>query len=295
MKGVVEKLCDIDRIVIPEELLNVTIDEQKVEEAVHALALRYAREELGEVVLKGDLAYCLADPKSYPDGRTILLYTGTDVPGAKEASEAVLGKKNGDVCSVILAGRKVELTIRKILHRIPAEVTDALVAGIGLEGVTDLEGYKKYLREKQREDILMEKNKLISHYLITEMVNQSTCKYDEKEMEAHIQSCMAEYSQECEEDGVEMSQEEIRESIIAQEEQNWVAEAFCKSRGIEVDLTSIEGEADQMIEMMELMGEKVPEREEVVEMAAQNAYFEGLLNYIDEIIAKEMGGSHGNC
>ena len=93
---------------------------------------------------------------------------------------------------------------------------------------------------------------------------------------------------------MEESPEEIKQSILAQQKQNWMAEAFCKSRGIEVNLEDAEMQADQMIEMMQLTGEPVPDREEMLEMMRQGAYLDGVFQYIGEIIEKKMGGSHGN-
>ena len=85
MKGVVEKLCNIDSIAIPEELLDNHVDEHQVEAAVQALSVRYAKEEETEEVSKGDFVSCEADKESYPDGRTILIYAGMNLPGAEEA------------------------------------------------------------------------------------------------------------------------------------------------------------------------------------------------------------------
>lgn len=44
MNGSVSRLCDIDSIVIPEDMLDVKVDEARIEEEIKALALRYANE-----------------------------------------------------------------------------------------------------------------------------------------------------------------------------------------------------------------------------------------------------------
>ena len=140
MKGFVTKLCDIDSIEIPKEMLEIRVDEQQLEEKLSALSLRYAKEEPTETAQAGDTVFCQADRESYPDGRTILLYTSVPLPGAEDA----------------------------------------------------------------------------------------------------------------------------------------------------------ETQADQMIEMMQLTGELVPDREEMLEMMRQGAYLDGVFQYIGEMIEKKMGGSHGN-
>ena len=297
MKGVVEKLFDIDSIVIPEKLLNLDVDEQKVEASVQALSVRYAKEEAAESVLEGDLVYCQADKESYPDARTILVYTGMNLPDAREAEAAVFGKTVGDIVSTTLAGKKVTLTIKKILRRTPVEVNDKLVAGIGINGVNTVAAYKDYIRSKMQEDLKMENSKEIDHYFIDKMVQESIYRYDDAEMEAYVKSMIEQYASEDDPEGEmeNVSPEEMRESIIFQAKQGWMAEAFCKEKGIEVDLASIEEDTDKMIEMMELMGEEVPDREELKKMATEDAYFDGFLKYINKIIDQKTGGSYGNC
>lgn len=142
MNGSVSKLCDIDCIVIPEEMLNVSVDEAHIEEEIKALSLRYAEERQVDKVQKGDIVYCEADKESFPDGRTIILYTDIDVPGAENASKASLGMNSGESFETELVGKKVQLTVNKIVRRTPAEVTDELVAGMGVEGVSTIDEYR---------------------------------------------------------------------------------------------------------------------------------------------------------
>lgn len=284
MNGVVSNLYDIDSIVIPEELLKVTIDEQRVEGEVQALSRRYAKESQADQVQKGDLVYCQADQASYPDGRTILIYTGMQMPGAEQAEASVVGKKAGDVVQTALASKSVTLTIQKIMRRTPVVVNDALVAGIGIEGVDTVEAYKAYIRTKMTEEQQMENSKEVIHYIMDQMIDKSTYIYDEKEMEAYIQSMSAQYARECEEAGVPVEMDELAKGIVDQCKQYWMAKAFCKSKGITVNMASVEEDTDRMIEMMQLMGEQVPDRAEMLEMAEQDAYLDGLFNYINTMM-----------
>lgn len=57
------------------------MDEQCVEEEIQKLSLRFAKETMADLVERGDIVYCQADKESYPDGRTIIVYTGLDIPG----------------------------------------------------------------------------------------------------------------------------------------------------------------------------------------------------------------------
>ena len=295
MNGTVTKLCDIDSIAIPEPMLEMHVDEQRVEEELQQLSLRYAKESATQSVAAGDIVYARADKDSYPDGRTILLYTGMAVPGAEAASKAALGLAVGAAFTAALADKTVTLTIEKIVHRTPVEVNDALIASIGIDGVTTVDGYRTYLREKAMADLQMERSKEIIRYLMDQMAAGSTFVYDEAAMDAYIQSNMEDFAAECDEEDMDVSPEEIRESVIAQAKQGWMAEAFCQSRGIVLDEAMIEQQADQMQEMMSLMGEKVPERAELLDMVRQGEAMNHLFEYIDTIVEQKLGGSNGNC
>lgn len=298
MNGVVSKLYDIDSIVIPEELLNVSIDEQRIDDEVKQLALRYAKEEQVDTVSRGDLVCAKADLKSYPDERSILIYTGLQIPGAETAADALIGKHPGEKIETELNGKNVMLMIEKIVRRIRVAVTDRLAADMGLEGVSDLESYKTYLRDKMTADQQMEKSKEITRYILEQMVDKSTFEYDEAEMENYVREELKKYRLEMAQYGDEMGdvpEDEIKKGIVSQEKQTWMVKAFCESKGIEVDTSSAEEDADRMIEMMQLMGETVPDREEMIEMSVQDAYFDALMNYIDKMVAQKKGGSYGNC
>lgn len=294
MNGKVDKLYDIDSIAIPEELLKVSVDEQRIEEEVGMLSLRYAKESLADTAAESDLVYAKADQESYPDGRTILLYTAMNMPGAEEAAKAVIGKKAGDVVSAVLADKKVTLTVEKVLHREPVEVTDELIAGMGIEGVADVEAYKAYLREKMIADQQMENNKGIVIHILNVMTENSNYAYDEAEVKAQAMVMAEQYQKEYEQMGETVTLDEICEGLISQEKQMWMAKAVCENKGIEVDTSSAEEEADRMIEMMQLTGEPVPDRDEMIRMAVQDAYFTGLMSYIDNMVQQKVGGSNGN-
>lgn len=78
MKGIVKKLCDIDGIAIPAEMLEVHVDDKQVEQVIERLSLRYAKECPAETAQNGDLVRCHAEAG---DGRPILLYPGMAKPG----------------------------------------------------------------------------------------------------------------------------------------------------------------------------------------------------------------------
>ncbi len=289
MKATVKKLCDMDRIAIPPELLKVELDEQAVTDAVARLSLRYAALGEAETAETGDIVHCRADARSYPDGRDILLYTDVAMPGAEQAAQAALGKRVGESFEAPVAGKAVQLTVSKIVRRTPAEVNDALIASMGLDGVSTVAEYTAYTREKMLADLRMERSKEITHIIVDTMDKESEFDCDAAVLDELVASQEEMYAADYAAAGIDITPEELRMSILAQARQAWVAEAFCIERGIEIDRESAEQYADQMIEMMTLMGEEVPERAVMLEMALENEYFRGFYDYIDGLIARRMG------
>ena len=53
MKGFVNDLYDINRIEIPDDMLKVCVDEQRVEEEIQKLSLRFAKETMAECRCSG--------------------------------------------------------------------------------------------------------------------------------------------------------------------------------------------------------------------------------------------------
>ncbi len=289
MKASVIRLCDMDKIVIPPELLNVELDEQTLAEAVARLGLRYAAESEAETVEVGDIVHCQPDANSYPDGRDILLYTDVAMPGAKQAAQAAVGKRVGEAFEAAVADKTVQLTVSKIVRRTPAEVNDALIASMGIEGVSTVADYTAYTREKMLADLRMERSKEITGLIVDTMDKESEFDCDPAILDEIVAAQEEMYAADYAAAGIDITPEDLRKSILAQTRQAWLAEAFCMERGIEIDRASAEQYADQMIEMMTLMGEEVPERSAMLEMALENEYFRGFYDYIDGLIARRMG------
>ena len=295
MNGTVTKFCDPDSIRIPGELLEVHVEEAALDAEIQRLGLRYAREIPAERVESGDMAECLADSGAYPDGRKILLYTATALPGAEAAVRAVMGKSVGDRFDTEILGKAVTLTVEKILRREPVEVNDDLIRSLGLEEVGTLAEYRDFLRKKAEADRELENSKAVVRYLMDEMRSRSEFRYDGDEMEAYIRKMMEDYGAQEPEGGMPpMSDEELRQGVLFQVQQGWLMEAFCRERGIAVDEAAAEDEANQMAEMSALMGEPAPDQEELLTMARQNQCFTAFFDYVDKIIAEKMGGSYGD-
>lgn len=290
MKGVVTSLYPLEKVDLPEEFLDVAVSPEQVEEALNRLSLRYAEEGEVDAVQAGDTVYCHADPDSYPDGRTILLYPGVQMPGAEEAAQALIGRRVAESFSTTLGEKEVTLTIEKIVRPVPVEVNDALIASMGIEGVNTVEEYRAYMAEKMRQDAMTEKHKLAMAYVERWLEENSTFAFEEGELEEAVaenrDAIIADY---LEYDLPAPSESEMREAILMQNKQIWLSRALCEQRGMEIDAAQAEEEADQMLEMLTLMGEEVPSREKLLEQSLENEYLNAYFTIVDEYVRGKLG------
>lgn len=287
MNGKVTKLCDLTSICISPDLLTASVDMQQVEHELRKLSVHYADRIEVENVNSGDIVYCTADNESYPDGRSILLYTALNIPGAEDAVKKVLGKHMGDTMTVVLSGKEASLTVKKIIRLIPVEVNDKLIASMGIDGVFTVDDYRAYIKEKMLADIRMENHKMAIRDVMAQMTEKSSFEYDDAEADKYLAENMEAIKADYEAVGMEPpTVEELREGVLEQSKQGWLAEEFCRRNNIEIDKAGVEAEADQMLEMMSIMGEKLPEREKMIEEALRNAYAMALFEKIDAFLAE---------
>lgn len=290
MKGVVTSLYPLEKVDLPEEFLDVAVSPEQVEEALNRLSLRYAEEGEADTVQAGDTVYCHADVDSYPDGRTILLYPAVQMPGAEEAAQALIGRRVAESFSTTLGEKEVTLTIEKIVRPVPVEVNDALIASMGMEGVSTVEEYRAYMAEKMRQDAMTEKHKLAMAYVERWLEENSTFAFEKGELKEAVaenrDAIIADY---LEYDLPTPTEEEMREVILMQNKQIWLSKALCEQRGMEIDTAQAEEEADQMLEMLTLMGEEIPSREKLLEQSLENEYLNAYFTIVDEYVSGKLG------
>lgn len=290
MKGKVTKLCDIDSIEIPEDMLKVEVTPDFVENALRLLSLRYGKSIDAETVENGDTVYCRADEESYPDKRKILLFIGTGVTGAETAESDVLGKSITETVETEIAEKKVNLTIEKIVRHIPAEVCDSIILSMNVEGVDTVDKYKEYILTKKLDSLKTEKIKAINYFLLTALSENSVFEYDECEMDEYAEKAADEAFELYSPEELSETREELKDEYIASKKQAWTAKAFCQAKGIKPDMTEIEDDADRMLEMMSLMGEELPDRDEIIEQSEENAYYGEFFTFIENMMSGKIGG-----
>ncbi len=294
MNGKVTVLYDLSGIAIPDDMLKTDVDARDVEEKVQSLSVSCAKAVDVSAAEYGDVVHCSADGAVYPDRRTILLFTGTALPGAEEAAKAAVGSKIGDLLTVNINGKSAGLTVRRIVRRIPVAVDDALISSLEISGVSTVDDYRVYVMRQMLDDRRMENKKKITRLILDTMIERSVFDYDEKELnddiERNMDAALAEYAADC----PDVTPEEIRDSMILQSKEVWLAKAVCEKYGITVDTAAIEDQVNQMTEVMSLTGEEVPSKEELFETFSEGEYINGMFTVINRFIDEKTEGDNGS-
>lgn len=290
MKATVTKLCEPESVQLPKEMLTVQIDPQQVEANVARLSLRYADLVEVQTAQKGDCVHCRIENGRYPDGRTVLLYTDIAMPGGEAAAQDAVGKNCGEEFSTSLAGEPAVLTVEKIIRPVPREVNDSLIASMGIEDVKTVEDYRAYTLKRLHDDAMTEKYKMATAFVQQQMIESSAFEYDEAELESELGEKIDLWRAEYLSYGMEVSDDDIRQSFTEQQKQLWLAKALCRSRGITLDRDEVEAEAKRMLEMYELMGETIDDKERFLAESLDNAYLNELFSAVEAYVSKEMEG-----
>lgn len=291
MKGRVAELCLPRDIELPKGFLEVALDAGAVESEIRRLSARFAKMAEADTVTVGDIAHLRADGGPLDDGREVLLFTGIEMPGAETAGSDVIGRAVGESFDTEIFGEGVRLTVTGSVRPIPAEVDDGLIASMGIDGITTVSEYRDYVGEKMLSEKRFEKAKEATYFIISEMVKRSTFIYDGDELDSYVKdnkdALLSEYLAAGME---EPAFEEIRDAMLEQQKQNWLAVAFCDEWGVSVDVDSAMSQVDDMIEMYRMMEMEAPSREELAEESVLNAYVSGMYSAVETFVKGQMEG-----
>lgn len=277
----VKKLCDIDSVKIPEEFLVTEVDESEVDAALNGMSLRYAKKSEVDACGEGDILFCDGG-ELYPDGRDVLIFTGTAVPGAQKAAADGVGKRVGESFNTELCGKKASLTVKKIVHLTPAEINDEFIKSLSLEDVGTVSEYKEHIRATIKENLEAQKGNLINHFFMETLINESEFSYDEAQMKAYVEKAYAESVKMYGEEFAEEDPDDMKASIESFTKQSCAVKAFCEEKGLEPDMDAINGDVDSLLQMMALTGEEAPSREELLESEVSGAYMNMFFEYVKE-------------
>lgn len=184
MNSRVISLFDYHKQEIPADLRVWGIPNEVIERELNALTVEYAKKrEVTDGIQEGDSVFCTCvtcEDVTW-NGRTILLYPGRNLLGAKMAEQEILGYKVGEQVSISIHDLTMIVEIKKVRRLIISEVSDSFVASLGLEGVHSVEDFYCWYHRMHDMEYKTKASYRIIHYWLTATADGSTYEIDEEE------------------------------------------------------------------------------------------------------------------
>ncbi|WP_033124327.1 hypothetical protein [Eubacterium sp. ER2] len=280
MRSKLTQCYDYRQLAVPEELKKWRFPESQIDEELEALARDHSSEQQMEGPVKDGHSVqctCLKDEKGNWEGRTVLLYPGRSLPGAQEAEQAVLGKRQGETFSCQLKARTLVLKVEKVVEKRTLTVGDTLVGLLGLPGVETVEDYRRWYHEKHDQAYRDKASIRICQFWLEAILRESTFDVDEAEKAAwcHHQAKTRYDALEAagvdpkkQPDGISLTEEETMKVMEQEQEKYYLPNViycyFCEKDGFSVT----EEDMEEMVRQM------AAERKEDVEELKKQADFE---------------------
>ena len=139
---------------VPLDVPSFSPDEAALEHALERLANAHAAWREGEVVSSGDMVVCdLASSVERFQRDGVRFVAGSGMFDLRIES-ALLGCRVGEKIEVPLPEGSVFVTLRSVTNRVVPTPSDEMVRDLGIDGVDNLEGYRRHLLDAQRAEHL---------------------------------------------------------------------------------------------------------------------------------------------
>lgn len=148
-------------------------DEEALEREMQRLVNPHIRWEPGQRAAKGDLVACRLESACPRFNKENVRFAAGSGMFHKELEALSIGMCVGETRELELPEGAVKLTVTAVTNRVVPEPSDEMAAALGLEGVSDLEEYRAYLLEQQREKFRNEAAYEPVAYLKKEVLRQS--------------------------------------------------------------------------------------------------------------------------
>ncbi len=184
MKSKMTDCYDYKLLDVPEEMGRWHIPDSEIEAELEALARDHSGEEETEgEVQKGDCVRCICVKASKEnwEGRTVLLYPGRKLLGAKDAEEAVLGKKRGEEFDCDIKDVSLTLRIEQSVRIRAMRIGNELAEKLDIPGVWTVEDYYRFYHGQHDKERKEKACIGIARYWLEEMSKRSKFDINEEE------------------------------------------------------------------------------------------------------------------
>lgn len=148
-------------------------DAGALEAEVRRLTNPYVRWEKGGAAARGDLVACRLESACPRFSKESVRFAAGSGMFHKELEALSIGMAAGETREIELPEGRVALTVREVTRRAAPEPDDAMARALGLEGVSNLEEYRAYLLEQQKEKYLEEATWEPYQYLRKRMLEET--------------------------------------------------------------------------------------------------------------------------
>lgn len=259
LKSEIKKIYNFNNVIIPEEILNIEIDNLVIMNVVDRLAKKYLTiEEVYDGIMQGDVIAVSLESNIPTYNKNTQISVGRGFYNKKFEDE-LIGMKKGDSKDICLGGNPVTTKIVSVKRRMIPAVTDEMVKRENIKDVYTVEEYKKYiysetlvkLKERKMNEIIgITKAEIINksefefadddiNYMqsvakmqLEKRAQENNLSYEEfiKEMTSHfLENPTAEESKKC-----------IADACLTRLKTLLIGMYFAKKRGIELDQETYE-------------------------------------------------------
>ena len=179
MRSRVLTLKDPRTVDLSGHLEPFALDRERLDRELRRSTNPYIRWEKGTVVSAGDLVVCRLGSDCPRFRKERVKFTAGSAMFHRELEVLTLGMAVGETRETDLPEGHVALTVTEVTNRIVPEISDALVAQMGLEGIHTVAEYTAYLTKQQKEERFREVVYAPYRYLIDQVVGGSEFVIDE--------------------------------------------------------------------------------------------------------------------
>ena len=179
MRSRVLTLKDPRTVDLSGHLEPFALDRERLDRELRRSTNPYIRWEKGTVVSAGDLVVCRLGSDCPRFRKERVKFTAGSGMFHRELEVLTLGMAVGETRETDLPEGHVALTVTEVTNRIVPEISDALVAQMGLEGIHTVAEYTAYLTKQQKEERFREGVYAPYRYLIDQVVGGSEFVIDE--------------------------------------------------------------------------------------------------------------------
>ncbi len=148
-------------------------DEAKISKQLGQTVNKYVTWSEKAPIAAGDVAVCrLESQLTKFDRASVTLSVGSGLFD-KELEAALLGRQSGESFAFSKDGEAVTVQILSVKNKNVPALTDVMVAGLGIDGVQTIEGYRSYLIARQKEEQFEEESYEVVAYIIGQVLTNS--------------------------------------------------------------------------------------------------------------------------